>query len=243
MLGFDRETRSPFLPEMDLGLEAIDRAVRGLNLAQAGDLDEELPPGYDAGVLEAWRDAGRLFNQGVDRIELTLAGEVQPVSASLTESGVTRLGRRLREPVLAVRTVEGRLLMGDFKESVTRCRVHPAAGDPVECVFDDTQKQQIRENLMHFVRITGKANVDADTGKIRNLAIERIEGLREDEDGPPAEAFWRSRSLAELAQSQDVHPMADIQKLFHTWPGEEDDGFEQAVDDLRHAGSGIADLE
>ena len=28
--------------------------------------------------------------------------------------------------------------------------------------------------------------------------------------------------------------MADVRALFGTWPGEEDDGFEQAIDELRH---------
>jgi len=38
----------------------------------------------------------------------------------------------------------------------------------------------------------------------------------------------------ELAESQNVKPMADVRTLFGTWPGEEDDGFEETIDELRH---------
>ncbi|MCP4546632.1 MAG: hypothetical protein GY835_09235 [bacterium] len=46
--------------------------------------------------------------------------------------------------------------------------------------------------------------------------------------------FWGSLAIDELAQSQNVKPMVDVGALFGTWPGEEDDGFEEAIDELRH---------
>ena len=54
---------------------------------------------------------------------------------------------------------------------------------------------------------------------------------------PVANDFWASPTLDELARSQGVHPMPDVQAIFGTWPGEEDDGFEAAIDALRHAGT------
>lgn len=48
--------------------------------------------------------------------------------------------------------------------------------------------------------------------------------------------FWKSLTLEELARAQNVQPVADVQALFGTWPGEESDGFEAAVDELRHPG-------
>jgi hypothetical protein len=47
--------------------------------------------------------------------------------------------------------------------------------------------------------------------------------------------FWKSPSLEELARSQDVRPVADVRAMFGNWPGEADDGFELAIDQLRHA--------
>jgi hypothetical protein len=46
--------------------------------------------------------------------------------------------------------------------------------------------------------------------------------------------FWESPTLDELALAQNVKPIADVRALFGTWPGEEDDGFEAAIDELRH---------
>ena len=49
--------------------------------------------------------------------------------------------------------------------------------------------------------------------------------------------FWESPTLEELARSQNVEPMADVQPMFGTWPGQENDGFEAAIDALRHPGA------
>jgi hypothetical protein len=46
--------------------------------------------------------------------------------------------------------------------------------------------------------------------------------------------FWQSPTIEELARSQDVRPMADVRAMFGTWPGKENDGFEAAIDELRH---------
>ncbi len=51
---------------------------------------------------------------------------------------------------------------------------------------------------------------------------------------PIAADFWHSPTLEELARFQDVRPVADIRSIFGTWPGEADDGFEAAIDELRH---------
>ena len=52
---------------------------------------------------------------------------------------------------------------------------------------------------------------------------------------PISQGFWASPSLEELAEAQNVQPMANVRDLFGTWPGEKDDGFEAAVDQLRHS--------
>jgi len=54
---------------------------------------------------------------------------------------------------------------------------------------------------------------------------------------PVTDIFWESPALEELTRAQNVQPLTDVQILFGTWPGDEDDGFEEAVYDLRHAAS------
>jgi hypothetical protein len=55
---------------------------------------------------------------------------------------------------------------------------------------------------------------------------------------PVTVEFWESPTLGELARSQNVKPIADVRAIFGTWPGEADDGFEAAVEELRHPSVG-----
>jgi hypothetical protein len=55
---------------------------------------------------------------------------------------------------------------------------------------------------------------------------EIIENLKAQED---------PRIIQELAQAQNVKPLTDVRSLMGTWPGEVDDGFEEAIDELRHS--------
>ena len=50
-------------------------------------------------------------------------------------------------------------------------------------------------------------------------------------------SFWDSPTLEALARSQNVEPVANVEELFGTWPGDESDGFEAAIDALRHPDS------
>ena len=191
----------------------------------------------------AWRDAGILFNQGIEKIEFTLNHRDTPVVTSFTPNGFRRIQERIKGPQTNIRTIEGRLLMADFKEHGTRCRVHPSVGEPVLCLFDEEQKDEVLEDMLQYVRIVGEAKEDPISGKITSIKIHDIERLEDKEDEatellpkgtPISRDFWESPTLDELAQSQHVQPMADVRALFGTWPGEDDDGFEASIDELRH---------
>ena len=246
VLGFERRQKSLSLAEMDFGLEILEKSIDGLEAVQKDDADEALPNGYDTGVLMAWRDAGMLFSQGIDKIEFTLNHREKAVQTSFAPNGVTRIQERIRGPQVNIRTIEGRLLMADFKEHGTRCRVHPSAGDPVLCLFDEGQKDEVLESILQYVRIVGEAKEDPISQKITDIKIHDIERLEDRQDEaadllpkgtPISRAFWESPTLEELARSQNVQPMADVRALFGTWPGEENDGFETAIDELRHPGA------
>lgn len=133
--------------------------------------------------------------------------------------------------------------MADFKEHGTRCRIHPSAGDPILCLFDEEQKDDVLADMLQYVRIVGEAREDQFTGRIASIKIHDIQRLEECEDKaadllpqgtPVARGFWESPSLDELAQTQKVQPLTNVRVLFGTWPGDDNDGFEAAVDDLRH---------
>ena len=242
VLGFERQLSEAALPGMDLGIEIFEKALSGLATVQQSD--DILPAGYDAGVLMAWRDAGILFSQGITKIDFTLNHRKAPLTATFTPEGFTRIQERIKGPQTNIRTVEGRLLMADFKEHGTRCRVHPSVGEPVLCLFDEAQRDEVLEDILHYVRIVGEAKEDPLTGRISSIKIHDIERL-EDREGEAADLlpqgtplsrdFWDSPTLDELAQAQNVRPMTDVRALFGTWPGEMNDGFEEAIDELRHS--------
>ena len=245
VLGFERRQEAPSfpVPEMDFGLEILKKAIDGLEAVQKDEAESALPMGYDLGVLMAWRDAGKLFGQGIDKIEFTLNHREKAVRTSFTQHGVTRIQERIKGPQINIRTIEGRLLMADFKEHGTRCRVHPSTGYPVLCLFDEGQKDEVLEDILQYVRIVGEAEEDPISQRITTIKIHDIERLEDRQDEatdllpkgtPISQTFWESPTLEELARSQNVQPMADVRTLFGTWPDEDNDGFEAAIDELRH---------
>ncbi len=242
VLGFEKRQLEQFFPDMDTGMEIIEKALADLEAVQKED-GNTLPVGYDTGVLLAWRDTGILFQQGISHIEFTLNHRNSPIKTSFTLEGFERIKKRIRGHQVNIRSIEGRLLMADFKEHGTRCRVHPPVGDPVLCLFNEEMKDEVLDNILHYVRIIGEAKEDAVTGKIVSIRLNDIERLEDQEEKslellpqgtPISRDFWDSPTLEELALLQNVQPMKDIQVLFGTWPGEKNDGFESAIDELRH---------
>jgi len=240
VLGFERHVQQSYLPGMDIGVEILEKALEGLRLVQQPDV--ALPAGFDSGVLMAWRDIGFLFEVGFDKITFTLNHRPQTQKSDYTPDGFKRIQERIQGPQLNVRTIEGRLLMADFKEHGTRCRVHPSVGEPVLCLFDEEQKDEVLENILYYVRIIGEAKEDPITGKISSIKIHDIQRLENKEkeqsdllpQGAPLPTdFWQSLSIEQLAEAQGVRPIADISALFGTWPDDVNDGFEEAVRSLR----------
>jgi len=71
--------------------------------------------------------------------------------------------------------------------------------------------------------------------KIKTRDKFQIEEQQRLEDlGMPGD-FWESPSLEELAVSQGVKPITDVNIIAGTWPGEDDDGFEEDILALRKA--------
>lgn len=240
VLSFERSSEPKHLKDMDAGLKIMESAIIGLDEVQKPAA--VLPPGYDVGVLMAWRDLGTLFDLGVSKIQFTLSHSEKPQVTVFTPPGYQAVQQRIQGPQINIRTIEGRLLMADFKEHGTRCRVHPAVGEPVLCLFDKECKEEILENILHYVRIKGEAREDSMTGKITSIKIHDIQKLEEQEgesaeflpQGTPITSdFWQSPSMEELAVSQGVRPMSDVNIIFGTWPGSEDDGFEEDILALR----------
>ncbi|MDP2899063.1 MAG: hypothetical protein Q8Q12_21205 [bacterium] len=221
-----QEIQTEIFETFDLGEEAVECLVQGIeSLGQDG---ESFPRGYDRGVLSALKKQGELFNRGINEISFTFKRQQkQRIASSYTPKIYAKVTAQMGQPVEARRTLEGRLLMGDFKETGFRCRIHPAIGPSIGCSFDERDKYAVLSALTHHARLTGEARESA--GKIREFKIERIEVLDRD-----AAFFGPPKDWASLAEQQEVEAIIDFDRVASKlWP--EREGVDEFIDSIRAA--------
>lgn len=219
----------------DLGEEALEALVGGVNA-----LGEEngLPRGFDTGVLLALREGGKLLDRGIDSIAFELRTRRGEARATYARDVHDRVVERIQRPIENRRCVEGRLLMGDFKETGFRCRLHPPVGKPITCEFGEAQKDAVLSALTKYVRLVGEAR--EVSGEITSLSIEDIELLDAAPPGAlgadvPVGFFDATHDLESLADEQGVAPVGDMDELIGDfWPDDESvDDFLAAVESWR----------
>jgi len=202
---------------MHLGIDAVEKLLDGF--AQMGSNGDPLPSGYDKGVLLSLRDMGRILERNIDEIEMESHTRRQQRRVSFNRDFHNRVAMRVRGPVSSMRTVEGRLLMADFRHNAERCRIHPPVGEPIVCRFPESMEDAVYENLRGYVRLAGETQEDSTTGRITSITVMDIEPLTMAEEGREfetitAEQFWIERSLEQLAVEQEVRP---VQRLEDVW--------------------------
>ena len=214
------------LEDLDLGVQALERLVAGIEEV-AGE-HPELPSGYDTGVLESWREAGKLLERGIDQIEFRLQTSRVARVVQYNSQVHARVLARTLEPVQNRRSFEGRLLMADFKETGPRCRLHLPTGESIPCSFDYGKYESVLAGLLQHVRITGEAHVDPRTGEVQNLRIDDLEVLENNQTIDPnpihstSSGFWQGLGIDELAQAQKVQPVEHLEVLYGDfWPANE----------------------
>jgi hypothetical protein len=203
-LAMDFRREQLTLDGMDVGQVALEKLVTGL-AAITGE-NGPLPPGYDLGVLAAWRETGTLFEHGLEAVDLHLRMPRARFDVTYDAQVHARVAARIKGPVQNLRTIEGRLMMADFKEVGRRCRIHPPVGPPVEIEFEESLADAVYDNLRSSVRVTGEAEEDADTGRIRRLRLRDIEPLSTETDiqALSPEDFWRELTIEALAAEQGL---------------------------------------
>ena len=234
-LGLNLRRGQEFLPGFDLGVQAMSRLVQGLRTIEHGPM----PDGFDLGVLMALREAGHVFDRGIEAVHLDSSPEIRQPRATFVRNTHQHIVSRLQTLEQAWAEAEGRLLMADVREDSLRCRLHPSTGEPLLCSFPEDMSVDIMRNLRHFVRVRGEATTEPATGRIRSLTIRDLESIDE-----PAEAgvtvtlsssFWQSRSFDDLALEQGVYPIENWESITGGWP--EDADFETFLEAIRSSRS------
>ncbi len=225
-LAFEPRRRSSeqlkFFPAAgNLGERALGCLVEGLSHLGNGASDAELPNGYDRGVLLAIREGAKILDHGISTIRFDLRSRGQRFRASYTAQLHERVVGRIRAPIALQRTIEGRLLMGDFRESDLRCRVHPQVGSPISCTFDEAQRDSVLAALTRYVRIVGESK--EEQGRVVSLRIGDIEILGRNGEAEEARPLFEERSyLDQLAAEQGVAVVTDFNALLGDfWPEDE----------------------
>ena len=235
-LGLDLRRPHPLLPEFDVGEKALGQLVAGLPQVAR---DGPLPAGFDDGVLMALREAGRVFDRGIDSVSLNLRQAPDERHTVFVSETRDRLVSRLKRFQQAWATIEGRLLMADLDEKALRCRLHPSTGRPIFCSFPESLTATVMRHLRGFVQARGEASIERATGQVRSLTIldlEPIEGLSLEGQQVVSSSFWEARSFEELAQEQGVYPVTDWEQIAGGWP--EDASFDNFLDAIKEARRG-----
>jgi hypothetical protein len=238
---FERTEPQMLIEDVDLGNQIYTRWLEGL--AQVSGKTEELPPGYDVGVLLKMRDVGSLFSRGITQIEFSLNHRKAPAQFKYTEEAVEQIRKRIAKPESMTYSIDGRLVMVDFKETGPLFRIHPAVGEPVKCRFAESFREEVYENILKYVRVKGTAERDMQ-GRIAAITIADIEPLASEGNEhldaiarpmPSGTEFWQHHTVDELAAAQGVKVVSNVADLLGGWPGETNDGFEEWISEMREA--------
>ena len=103
-------------------------------------------------------------------------------------------------------------------------RLWEADGTHWICAFKSEHIDVLPEAWLRTVTIIGEAKLVEEkrggTFIVETILIHETSGERslQGEEGSP---FWKSLSLAELAEEQEVRPVADLAELAAAWPAEE----------------------
>ena len=215
------------LDSMDLGVDAVEALLAGWE--EVGRNGGALPRGYDTGVLHSLRELGGGLGQGIDEIEVESRTQRARRQWHFNQELRERIVRCIRRPVTNERTVEGRLLMADFRHDGERCRIHPPVGEPITCQFDESVEETVYDLLRRYVRVTGEASVDPSTERIVGICVRDIEALSvggETFEAVTADEFWEEKGLDQLAAEQGVGPLARFEDVFASgaalWDDDED---------------------
>lgn len=225
----------PALPIDTLGIQAMDCLVEGMAKITDDGLNGNYPKGFDKGVLLALRETGKLLSQGINEIQY-LRGS-NGLRAVYNTSVHERIVNYIQSPVINTCTIEGLLLMGDFKVGKMVCRIHPSVGPAINCTFEEEQRDAILAAMTCRVRALGEATIL--NNEMKKFKIADIEIVEFKSEAPSAiidgtDFFERKIEIDQLAQEQGVVACSSFENLLgNFWPDEEKaDEFLEAVNSI-----------
>jgi hypothetical protein len=216
-----------------VGRESLNKLLTGLDALGKENEPEQLPSGFDIGVLETLEAFGRIHDHGISSI--TFRSSVTPREASIVYS--PRVRERVRQLLTRPHATDqvartGRLEAVDGRTGL-RAGLFTPDGARWQCDLQVDQLDHLREGWMRRVTVVGPGTFDETRrqGRIRVVSLVVHEtGTEETFFGEAGASFWNSHSLEELVEQQQVEPVSDLDSLAASWP--EDEAFDDALAEL-----------
>jgi hypothetical protein len=167
-------------------------------------------------------------------MEFTLNHHTLLVKASFDREKCDRIRQRIEQPEAQRQSIEGRLLMADFKETGRQLRVHPSVGPAIICKFPESLTAEVEECIRQFVRVSGKM-LYYPTGEPQYMEITDIEPVDEKafKETEWSYSFWENPTAEDYARRQGVQPVADAAELYGSGAPEDWEGFDEALQGWR----------
>ena len=129
----------------DLGPDLAERSISALvsGLDELSNETEQLPEGFDRGVLSAIGGFAQTFSKGVDDIAITASHQGAQGSnvAHLNRERVALSKALIRKPIRAHTSLEGSLRMVD--DRTLECRIEHPPATSVICFFDEKDRDVV----------------------------------------------------------------------------------------------------
>lgn len=216
----------------DMGPTLSEQATLALidGLELLDDESEELPLGFDRGVLRALVPFNTALKKGLTEISISVSTEGRARrSASITPVKVEVVKRLIRQPVIADAVAEGVLQMVDFGSLA--CRIDRPPLPSVNVRFEEKDRNLVHQAVRQMVRVAGEGRFEPNSNEPSTMEASSItilyEALKLD-----ASAFWEEPDISELAEDQRV-PRFSIPAEIASDPFRDDEAAAQLIQAIR----------
>jgi hypothetical protein len=201
-----------------LSEQAITAFLDGLEALS--DEKEDLPVGFDRGVLRAVVPFNTALKKGLTQISLvTTHNGNHRHSAVITPAKIQVVQRLIKQAVTADALVEGVLQMVDFGSLA--CRIDRPPLPSVSVHFEERDRDLVHRAVRQIVRVTGEGRFEPNSNEPSSVNASSIEIIYESLE-LDVNAFWESKSLNALALEQKT-PKFSIPKNFESDQWRDDD--------------------
>jgi hypothetical protein len=206
----------------DMGPTLSEQAITAFldGLEALSDEKEDLPVGFDRGVLRAVVPFNTALKKGLTQISLvTTHNGNHRHSAVITPAKIQVVQRLIKQAVTADALVEGVLQMVDFGSLA--CRIDRPPLPSVSVHFEERDRDLVHRAVRQIVRVTGEGRFEPNSNEPSSVNASSIEIIYESLE-LDVNAFWESKSLNALALEQKT-PKFSIPKNFESDQWRDDD--------------------